>query len=172
MAKSVFYTSKHVFFLGFCHRAAVLQTQVPKLCTVLHLSLLYILILGTYSKFARENKFPIPRRLLSTALLERWPQVCRVKITCTKLPTNRFVFTTKNSMKYVVNWIPLRIHVHSRNTQPHINRKKKAKKTPPSGFYFEPRAGGETNILGFYNNKQTNKQNLPYNFFTAFVHPT
>ena len=25
-------------------------------------------------------------------------------------------------MKYVVNWIPLRIHVRSRNTQPHLNR--------------------------------------------------
>jgi len=40
--------------------------------------------------------------LLSAALLERWPQVCRVKITFTKLPTNRFVSTTKISMKYVV----------------------------------------------------------------------
>jgi len=37
--------------------AAVLQTQVPKLCTALDLSLLYILILGTYSKFARKNNF-------------------------------------------------------------------------------------------------------------------
>jgi len=55
---------------------------------------------------------------LSAALLERWPHVCRVKITCTKLPTNRFVSTTKNSMKYVVNWIPLRIRVRSRNTHP------------------------------------------------------
>ena len=59
--------------------------------------------------------------MLSAALLERWPQVCRVKITCTKLPTNRFVSTTKKSMKYVVNWIPLRIRVRSRNTQPHLN---------------------------------------------------
>jgi len=37
--------------------AAVLQTQVPKLCTDLDLGLLYILILGTYSKFAWENNF-------------------------------------------------------------------------------------------------------------------
>ena len=41
---SIFPTSKHVFFLGFCHRAVVLQTQVPKLGTDLDLSLLYILI--------------------------------------------------------------------------------------------------------------------------------
>jgi len=59
--------------------------------------------------------------LLSTALLERWPQVCRVIITFTKLPTNRFVSTTKTSMKCVVNWISLRIHARSRNTQPHLN---------------------------------------------------
>ena len=68
--------------IGFCHCAAVLQTQVPKLCTDLDLGLLYILILGTYSKFAR--KFPSARRLLSAALLERWPQDGRVKITCTE----------------------------------------------------------------------------------------
>jgi len=49
-----------------------------------------------------------------------WPQVCRVKITFTKLPTNRFISTTKISMKYVVDWIPLRIRVRSRNTQPHL----------------------------------------------------
>jgi len=36
---------------------AILKTQVPKLCTELDLGLLYILILGTYSKFARKNNF-------------------------------------------------------------------------------------------------------------------
>jgi len=54
-------------------------------------------------------------------LLERWPQVCRVKFTFTKLSTNRFVSPTKKSMKCVVNWIPLRIRARSRNTQPHLN---------------------------------------------------
>jgi len=43
--------------IGICHCAAVLQMQVPKLCTDLDLRLLYILILGTYSKFARKNIF-------------------------------------------------------------------------------------------------------------------
>ena len=38
--------------MGFCH-CAVFQTQVPRLCTDLDLSLLYILTLGTYSKFAQ-----------------------------------------------------------------------------------------------------------------------
>ena len=36
---------------------AVLFSQVLKLCTDLDLDLLYILILGTYSKFAQKNYF-------------------------------------------------------------------------------------------------------------------
>ena len=40
--------------------AAVLQTQVPKLCTALDFSLLYILILETCSKFARKINFLQP----------------------------------------------------------------------------------------------------------------
>jgi len=55
--KSDFSYVKARFFPRFCHRAAVLQTQVPKLCTDLDLGLLYILILGTNSKFARKNNF-------------------------------------------------------------------------------------------------------------------
>jgi len=43
--------------IGFCHCATVLQTQVPKMCTDLDLNILYILVLGTYSKFARKNNF-------------------------------------------------------------------------------------------------------------------
>jgi len=46
--------------IGFCHCSAVLQTQVPKLYTDLDLCILYILILGTYSKFARKNNFLAP----------------------------------------------------------------------------------------------------------------
>jgi hypothetical protein len=52
--------------------------------------------LGTYSKFARKNNFLAPGVLLSAALLERWPQVRRVKITFKELPTNRFVCTKEN----------------------------------------------------------------------------
>ena len=43
--------------IGFCHCASVLQAQEPNLCTDLDLSLLYILILGTYNKFARQINF-------------------------------------------------------------------------------------------------------------------
>ena len=38
---------------------------------------------------------------------ERWPQVCRVKIKFTLLLIIGFVSTTTNSMKCLVNWIPL-----------------------------------------------------------------
>ena len=55
--KSDFSSVETRFFSGSRHCAAVLQTQVPKLCTDLDLGLLYILILGTYSKFARKNNF-------------------------------------------------------------------------------------------------------------------
>jgi len=56
-SKSDFSCVETPFSPGSRHCAAVLQTQVPKLCTDLNLSLFYILILGTYSKFAWENNF-------------------------------------------------------------------------------------------------------------------
>jgi len=49
---------------------------------------------------------------------------CRVKITFTFLLTNRFISTTTNSMKCLVNWIPLRIYVRSKNNQPHLKDSK------------------------------------------------
>jgi len=52
-----FFLRRNTFFFGSRHCASVLETQVPKLCTDLDLSLHYILILGTYSKFARKNNF-------------------------------------------------------------------------------------------------------------------
>ena len=42
------------------HCAALLFLQVPKKCTDRDLSLLYILTLGTYSKFAWKNNFFAP----------------------------------------------------------------------------------------------------------------
>jgi hypothetical protein len=58
------------------------------------------------------------RRLLTAAMPERWPQVCRVKITFELLPTICFVSTTTNSMKYLGNWIPLNTYVCFENTHP------------------------------------------------------
>jgi len=54
------------------------------------------------------------RRLLSATLLERWLQVCHVKITFELLRTTLFVSTRTNLMKCVVNWIPLNSHVRSK----------------------------------------------------------
>ena len=50
-----------------------------------------------YKQNARAQRIP------PIALLERWPQVCCVKITFTLLPTNHFVSATKKSKKCVVN---------------------------------------------------------------------
>ena len=57
MTKSDFSCVETRFFPGICHCTLVVQAQVPKLCTDLDLSLLYILILGTYRKFTRKINF-------------------------------------------------------------------------------------------------------------------
>ena len=79
-----FLRAKRVFSVSrFC--SVVLFSQVHKKCTDLNLSLLYKLILGTYSKFARENNFQswcARRSHRRAALLRtlRWlnPSPCRV----------------------------------------------------------------------------------------------
>ena len=60
------------------------------------------------------------RRLLPATLLERWPQVCRVRIMFESLPNNWFVSrkTVTNWMKCFVNRIPLNTHVRWNKTQP------------------------------------------------------
>jgi len=79
------------------------------------------------------------RRLPPAALLERWPQVCRVTITFTLLPANRFVSTTTNSMKCVAKWTPLRLRVRLRNTQPHLK-----------GLFYSRLQKGWQNILRLF----------------------
>jgi len=114
--KMQFFLHRNTFF-ECRHCAAVLQTRIPKLYTDLDLSLFYILILGTYSKFARKNIFQ--------ALGVCFPQPCssagrRFAASRSHLQyyrQNCFVFTTKISRKCVVNWIPLRIRTRSRNAQ-------------------------------------------------------
>jgi len=54
----------------------------------------------------------------SADMLERWPQVCRVKITFRFLPNDWFVFTKTNSIKCFLDWIPLNTHVRFNETQP------------------------------------------------------
>ena len=57
MAKFNFCCGRDNFFFGIRFCSAILFSQVPKKCTDLDLSLLCILILGTYSKFALKNNF-------------------------------------------------------------------------------------------------------------------
>ena len=77
--------------IGFCHCAADLQTQVPKLCTDPDLGLLYILISGTCSKFARKNNF--------LALGVCFPSLARALSAC--LPRQDHVYkTTDESFRF------------------------------------------------------------------------
>jgi len=115
MTKSIFPASKHVFYQKSPLRLGSPNASHEAVADQ-DLSLLYNLILGKYSKFTRKNNFLALGACFPPDLLE--PQVCRVKITFTNLPTNRFVCTTKISMKSVVKWILLRVRVRSRNTQP------------------------------------------------------
>jgi len=87
-----FFLRRNTFFSGSRHCAAVLQTQVLKLCTDLHLSLLYILLLGTYSKFAQKNEF--------LALGVCFPQPCSSALAAC-LPRQDHVYkTTEESFRF------------------------------------------------------------------------
>ena len=85
--------------------------------TTLDLSLLYILISGTYSQFARKNNF----LALGVYFLQPCSSADRRFAASRSRVQNYRRITTQISMKCVVNWIPLRIRVCSRNTQPHLN---------------------------------------------------
>ena len=79
--------------IRFCHCAAVLQTKVPKVCTDLDLGLLYILISGTYSKFARKNNF--------LALGVCFPQPRAARALAAGLPRQDHVYkTTDESFRF------------------------------------------------------------------------
>jgi len=86
-------------------------------CIAVCCSPLHIDINNTYH-IRTEKQNASARRLLPATLLERWPQVFRVKITFESLRTTSFVSTKTNSMKCFVNWIPLNMHVRSNQTQP------------------------------------------------------
>ena len=89
--------------------------RVPKLCTDLD---------GLHFGIKNKQQIHTEKSNASARYLppaqnhERCPHVCRVKVTCTLLPTNSFIFTTTNSKKCLVNWIPLRIRIRLRNAQP------------------------------------------------------
>ena len=78
------------------HCAAAFSLQMLKSCTHLDLTFLYILTLRTYSKFVRKNKMlALGVCLPQPGLLERWPQVCRVKITFELLSNNSGFVSTR-----------------------------------------------------------------------------
>jgi len=107
-------------FLIRSHPAAAFSLQVPKLSTEQYWTFLYISIFRNYIKFARKIK------ILAFGVC--FPQPCSsAGVSCIQTtfglhPTSWFVSTRTNSMKCVINWIPFRIRVHSRNTQPYLNR--------------------------------------------------
>jgi len=72
----------------------------------------------------RTEKWNASARLLLPAiLLERWPQVCCVKIMFELLRSTSLVSTKTNSMKRLVSWIPLNSHVHLNKTQACLSEK-------------------------------------------------
>jgi len=110
--------AKHV---GFSEVATVQRfsfRKYPKKCTDLDLILFYILILGTHSKFARKNIF----LALGVCFLQPCSSAGRrfaaIGSRLHYYTTNCFASTKMNSMKCLVNWIPLRIRVRSKITPP------------------------------------------------------
>jgi len=60
---------------------------------------LHIIILKTYQiRTEKQNASAAARCLLLATLLERWPQICRDKITFKLLRTTSFVSSKTNSM--------------------------------------------------------------------------
>ena len=94
--------------------------QVSKLCTDLDPTLLYILILETYGRFARKSKMIA----LGVCLLQtRSSADRRFAASRSRLHYYRRIVSCPQQqiMKCLVNCFPLRIYVCSRNTQPHLN---------------------------------------------------
>jgi len=110
-------------FVQSCNCSAEFFLQVPKLCTDLDPTLLYIWILRIYGKLTGKVKI--------LALGVCFPQTCSSvgRIFAASRSHlhyyQQIISTNMNSMKSLVNWTPLRIRVRSRNTQPHLNHQTK-----------------------------------------------
>ena len=108
---------------ALCSR--IFFVQVPKSCTDLNPTLLYVSMLRTYSRFVQKNEM---LALGVCFMPERWPQdhhQGQVKITFELLQNIWFVSTRTNSMKCFVNWIPLNMHTFIR-TKPNPALKRHA----------------------------------------------
>ena len=78
---------------------------------------------------------------------ERWPQVCRLKITFELLRTICFVSITTNLMKCVVKWIPLNTHIVSKTPNPALKRLHRDCPTPTWGTLWMDAASARTGRL-------------------------
>jgi len=142
-------------FVGSRHCAAAFFLQVSKLCTDLNHTLLCISIPRTYTTFLWKHEILVlgvcflqscssaGRRFatsrsrlhyfkhigLPAKLLDYFLRSDKSNIN--QNSEKHLVPTTTNSMKYIVNSIPLRICVRSRNIQPHLNQPRKFQ-LPPS----------------------------------------
>ena len=99
--------------------ASAFALQVPKSCTDLHPTILFISIQGTYSKFVRKNQMlalGVWLRSHARALAAGLPRQDHVRMTTVLIIC--FVSTTTISMKCLVWWIPLNTHVRFEQTQP------------------------------------------------------
>jgi len=113
-------TSLAAEFVGIRHCTAAFSVQVPKSCTNLDPTFLYILILRIYTKFVRNNK--IKRSVFASATqLYTCSHVCRVKITFEIPPNNRFVSTNEfDEMLWKLD--STNSHVRSTNPSPRFKR--------------------------------------------------
>ena len=117
MATSYFKTSLDTKFVGSRHCSAAFSLQVPKSCTDLDLTLLYIPILGKYSRFVRENEL--------LALGVCFPQPCSSAGCWSAASRSRWI-TTKQLVRFRKNEFnemlckldSLSSHVRSNKPQP------------------------------------------------------
>ena len=117
----IYICGRNTFLPGTRHCAAVFFPQVPKKCIDLDLSLLNFLILGTHSKFALQNNFLAPSMCFQQPCSSAGRGFAASRSRLQNYP--RIVSFTRQKNRCVVNCIPLRIRVRSRNTQPHLNQK-------------------------------------------------
>ena len=108
------------FSLNLAKRSGSLFASTQKVNRFKYQSPLHFDI-GNIWQICLENNSPSARCLLPADMHERWPHRLprqdHIYITNDEL----FRFHKKNSIKCIVNWVPLRVRVRSRNTQPHLH---------------------------------------------------
>jgi len=108
--------------IGICHCANAVFLQVLTQYAFLDLGVLYIWILGKYCRFVRQIKLLAYGVAVSQPCSSAGHRFA-ASGSCLDYyrPILQIVSIKKNSTKCLVNWIPLRIRVRSRNTHPYHN---------------------------------------------------